>query len=373
MTKTNNKRVTVDLQDRSYDIVIGNGLFEDIESHLPFDLDDLSVFVLTDDNVKAHHGQRFYDALQNTDAKSVALLSLPAGEKTKSMGRYEQVLSWMLDHGVNRQSVLFTVGGGVIGDLGGFVAASMMRGIRFVQVPTSLLAQVDSSVGGKTGIDMPQGKNLVGAFHQPAAVLCDLDVLNTLPERELRAGYAEIVKYGLINDPAFFKFLEDQGADVLGLEKNALMHAIETSCLKKAGIVAQDEYEAGVRALLNLGHTFGHALEAAAGYDGSLLHGEAISIGMVMAFDYSVSLGLCGADDALRVKKHFESSGLPVRAGQVKALQKYTADDFMAYIAKDKKVYKSTLTFILTKGIGGAFVQNNVDPDGVRAILEQSF
>lgn len=358
---------------RFYDIHIGAGLLARIADYVPFALAGRKLFVLTDENVAESFAARVVGALETAEPQSVEMLTLPAGEATKSMQSYERVLSWMLDHHVDRSSVLFTVGGGVIGDLGGFAAASIMRGIAFVQVPTTLLAQVDSAVGGKTGINMPQGKNLVGAFHQPVSVVCDLKTLETLPRRELLAGYAEIAKYGLLGDAAFFSWLEAHGADLIAGDRTAQTYAIEASCRKKAEIVAADEREAGQRALLNLGHTFGHALEAAAGYDGRLLHGEAVSIGMVMAYRLSALLGLCAAEDADRAEAHLTAIGLPTKAAQITPALSHSAEDILALMQHDKKAQGGQLIFVLVRGIGQAFTQKNVAPEDVLAIIRQSF
>jgi len=263
----------------------------------------------------------------------------------------------------------------VIGDLGGLAAALAMRGIDCVQVPTTLLAQADSAVGGKTAINLPQGKNLVGVFHQPAAVICDLDTLSTLPRRELLAGYAEIVKYGLLGDAEFFFWLEMHGAEVLSLQPEALHKAVATACRKKAEIVTRDEREgqAGMRALLNLGHTFGHALEAAAGYDSArLLHGEAVAIGMVLAFKLSARLGLCSEADSARAEAHLRAIGLPTGIAMISPPLTQSAIEIMAYMQHDKKIVGGKINFILTHGIGKAFITNQVSPDDVKVVIKSS-
>ncbi len=372
-TPTKTRTLNVDLGDRSYDISIGTGLIDDVVRLVPRDLTGRRLFILTDKNLEKRAGAQIYKALQDgSSAESVEMLTLPAGEATKSMANFERVTAWMLEHGVDRHSILFAVGGGVIGDLGGFAAASVMRGIDFVQVPTSLLAQVDSSVGGKTGINMPQGKNLVGAFHQPLCVICDLDVLKTLPPRELRAGYAEIVKYGLINDVEFFEWLEANGDKVCAADTESCAYAVETSCRKKADIVAADERERGLRALLNLGHTFGHAIEAAAKYDGRLLHGEAVAIGMALAFRMSQDMYFCKPEEADRVVKHLAAHGLPTDIGMIKPRLKVTADELVANMTKDKKIEKGKNTFILVHGIGQAFLTSDVSLEDARAIMMDS-
>lgn len=366
------KTVDVGLHERSYRIHIGCGLLLTVLDYLPFDLKGRSVFVLTDENVTRLHAGPVYEALKGGKPQSIQLLALPPGEQTKSMEAYEQVVAWMLDHNVSRESVVFAVGGGVIGDLAGFAAATVMRGITYVQIPTTLLAQVDSSVGGKTAIDMPQGKNLVGAFYQPACVLADLETLKTLPKRELLAGYAEIVKYGLINDPEFFIWLEKEGENLLGGDIGAQARAVEISCNKKADIVEADEKEAGERALLNFGHTFGHALEAATHYDGRLLHGEAVAIGMVMAFRLSVRMGLCKESEADRVEAHLAEAGLPTGARMIFPPLETDAADIVRLMQRDKKVEKGKIKFILTRGIGKTFISRDVDMDDVTHIVRES-
>ncbi|MCD8562501.1 MAG: 3-dehydroquinate synthase [Alphaproteobacteria bacterium] len=363
--------VSIALGERSYDIYIGSGLIDRIAGLLPMDVPGGSFFILSDENVKAYAG-KVQTLLKEAGARVCEILILPPGEQTKSFTQFEKVCRWMLSHGVDRKSTLIAVGGGVIGDLGGFAAASVMRGINFVQVPTSLLAQVDSSVGGKTGINVPEGKNLVGAFYQPRVVVADLDPLQTLPRREILAGYAEIAKYGLLGDFAFFQWLEDQGRAVCDLGPEALAHAIEKSVQAKAAIVAADEREQGRRALLNLGHTFGHALESAAGYDGRLLHGEAVAIGMVMAFDLSARMGLCKADDLIRMEEHLISVGLPTRASFIEPALKTTPAALLEIMRRDKKAEKGEITFVLADGIGQAFTSRDAKDEQVLAVLQDS-
>lgn len=361
-------QVEVGLGARAYTIHIGRGLLKGAAELLPFTLKGQSCFILTDENAKLH-AEALRGALAAAGARA-DLLAVPAGEKTKSWEFLERVVSWMLDGGAGRDSVLFAVGGGVIGDLGGFAAATFMRGIRFVQVPTTLLAQVDSAVGGKTGINVRQGKNLVGAFYQPVAVLSDLDTLATLPPRELRAGYAEILKYALIDDPEFFVWLEGKGRSVLSLDPAALAHAVGVSCRKKAEIVAEDERESGRRALLNLGHTFGHALEAVAGYDGSLLHGEAVAAGMALAFELSARLALCPVADAHKVSVHLTEMGLSPRVSGLRLHA--TADQILDCMKHDKKASGGKLTFILTRGVGKAYIARDVAPEDVLHVVQNS-
>ena len=299
---------------------------------------------------------------------------VPAGEQAKSWDELGRVLDALLAAKAERKSLIIALGGGIVGDLAGFVAAILLRGVDFIQVPTTLLAQVDSSVGGKTGINTRYGKNLIGAFHQPLLVLADTDVLNTLPERELKAGYAEIAKYGLIDDLPFWEWLESGGgAAVLAGDGAARRRAILTSCAAKARVVGSDEreQEGGRRALLNLGHTFAHALEAEGGYGGPLLHGEAVSVGMVMAFDLSADLGLCAPDDAKRVRAHLVELGLPVAPPKVNGVA-MNPEHLLAHMASDKKVAEGKVTFIVAHGIGQSFQSRDVPPEAVLAVLRRS-
>ncbi len=368
----NLKTLNVGLGERSYTISIGPGLLQNPEKHLPFSLKDKTAFVLTDDNIRDVHGRPLCAALSKAGARSVEMLSLPPGEQTKCYARLEQTLDWLLDHRPDRKSILFAVGGGVIGDLGGVTASLVLRGIPFVQIPTSLLAQVDSSVGGKTGINTRHGKNLVGAFYQPQAVLCDLDALKTLPRREILAGYAEIVKYGLLGDAGFFDWLEQAGEKVCALDHDSVARAVETSCRMKADIVAQDERESGVRALLNLGHTFGHALEAEARFDGRLLHGEAVAIGTVLAFQLSVRRGHCPGEALARIERHFKQVGLPTRIGDIAPPLQCSAENLVAHMDHDKKAEGGRPVFIVADDIGKTRVDRAVDLDDVRAVLVES-
>lgn len=362
--------IDLDLGERSYPIHIGKGLLEKAVELIPFDLSDKKIFILYDKNVYP-----YVQVLEGALAGKVAdtkTFALKGGEPTKSYDGLQSTLDWLLENKVDRQSVLIAVGGGVVGDLGGFAASVVMRGIPYVQVPTTLLAQVDSSVGGKTGINTAQGKNLVGSFYQPKAVLCDVGTLGTLPERELQAGYAEIVKYGFINNLSFFEWLEENGGKVLALEYDAVVKAVETSCNTKAEIVAADEKESGKRALLNLGHTFGHALEAAAKYDGRLLHGEAVAIGMMMAFDLSLKMGLCSQEDPVRAEAHLKQCGLKTKASEIAPPIKQSAEELVDLMAGDKKAQGDKIGFILTRGIGEAFQTYDVERDDVISIIQKS-
>ena len=299
-------------------------------------------------------------------------VSVEAGERSKDLATLGAVLDDILGRGIERSTALVALGGGVVGDLTGFAASVLLRGLPFVQIPTTLLAQVDSGVGGKTGVNSTHGKNLIGTFHQPRLVLADVATLGTLPARELRAGYAEIVKYGLIDDPEFFAWLEENGAALLAGDRDLLRTAVAHSCRAKARIVGADERERGSRALLNLGHTFGHALEAETGYDGSLLHGEAVAYGIVLAHRLSAALGLCSEDDAARAAAHFRAVGLPSEAGALPAVR-WDPPALIERMKRDKKVQDGRMTFVLTRGIGRAFLSQDVPPEALGALLHQAF
>lgn len=367
------KTVNVSLGERSYPVHIGAGLIANVMDYIPAKiLAGQNIFILTDDNAINYADQLQNVLEQKAGAANVHVMAVPSGESSKSFDWYEKILTWMLNRKVARKSVLFTVGGGVVGDLGGFAAATVLRGIGFIQVPTTILAQVDSSIGGKTAIDTPQGKNLVGAFYQPLAVLCDTDTLHTLDMRQRLAGYAEIIKYGLINDAEFFEWLEKNGKDVCALKGSALIHAIETACRKKAEIVAADERESGARMLLNLGHTFGHALEASTGYSGDLIHGEAVAVGMVMAIDLSKNLGHCGDGPKTRLLAHLKSMGLPSTIHDLQNTGPFDPNVLLKTMYADKKAETGGLTFILLNEIGKTFVQHGVAEDAVMTTLNHS-
>ena len=363
--------VTIDLGARSYDIYIGSGLLQKFSDFVPMDVSGLNAYIVTDTNVQTY-AEQVKAQLLGAGAGRVEVLTLQPGEQTKSFANVEKIIDWMLDHDITRDSVVIAVGGGVIGDITGFCASSVMRGVPYIQVPTTLLAQVDSSVGGKTGINTKRGKNLIGSFYQPIAVVADIDTLKTLAKRELLAGYAEVVKYGPIRDPAFFDWLVKNGKDVCALDKTDMAYAIETSCEAKAVLVQADEQEKGRRALLNLGHTFGHALEAAAGYDGRLLHGEAVSIGMVMAFDLSVRMGRCEREDFERVERHLSGLGLLTRASQITPPLNVSAQSLLESMRRDKKVEKGKIRYIVVNKIGDAFIEDDVPENLVRAVLTDS-
>jgi 3-dehydroquinate synthase len=361
------RTVNVPLGNRAYDVLIGPGLLERAGELIGARLGAARCAIVTDANVARFHLGALEAAVKQ-DGRHVGSITLPPGESTKSFRELEPLCERLLELGLERGDLVVALGGGVIGDLAGFAAAILRRGVRFVQIPTSLLAQVDSSVGGKTGIDTPQGKNLIGAFHQPGLVLADTDTLRTLPERELRAGYAEVAKYGLLGDAAFFAWLEKNYPAVFALEAEPLTHAVETSVKAKAAIVGRDETEQGERALLNLGHTFGHAFEAWCGYSDRLLHGEAISIGMCLAFRFSAALGYCSKAAADRASAHFCAVGLPTRISEIPG-DKPDVEALMRLMAQDKKVRHGKLTFILVRDIGEAFIARDVPAEQVRAFL----
>lgn len=365
------ERVTVPLGAREYDIIIGTGLLPGAGDALA-SLGARRCAVVTDEKVAPFYLPVLLESLKAASILADSVI-LPAGEQTKSFAHLDQLCGALLDQGLERGDVVIALGGGVIGDLAGFAAAILKRGVRLVQIPTTLLAQVDSSIGGKTGINMRHGKNLIGAFHQPNLVLIDLDVLSTLDERQLRAGYAEVAKYGLLGDAAFFEWLEGNAPRIFAGDDDARRYAIKLSCEAKAAIVAEDETEQGRRALLNLGHTFGHALEAWAGYSATLLHGEAVSIGMVLAFEISEELGLCEAGLAARVTAHLQNAGLPVsieelaiRAGNGGP----SAEELVSLMGQDKKVKAGKMSFVLVRGIGQAFTSNDIMPDRLHSFLE---
>jgi len=359
--------VHVDLGSRAYDILIGERLLDDAGAILAERFAGRRYGIITDTNVAQAQLPRLLASL-DAAGLSHSEIVLPAGEATKSWAHLGEAVEGILAARLERGDLIIALGGGVIGDLAGFAAAMVRRGMGFVQMPTSLLAQVDSSVGGKTGINSPFGKNLIGAFHQPALVLADLSTLDTLPPRQFAAGYAEVVKYGLIDDVEFFYWLEaNQGEIFAG--GPARGEAIARCCAHKARVVIADETEQGVRALLNLGHTFGHALEKDTGYSDRLLHGEGVAIGMVLAHGFSARLGLAPSQDIGRIVAHLQKSGLPTTLAAIPGTLGST-ETLMAAIAQDKKVVRGALTFILTRGIGQAFIEKNVDPAAVTAFLE---
>jgi 3-dehydroquinate synthase len=361
------KRVRVGLGDRTYDVVIGCGLIDRAGTLLQTAIPRRRTAIVTDETVAALYGERLVASLK-AEGFTGRLIALPPGEDTKSFDGLADLSDRLLALELDRGDVVVAFGGGVIGDLTGFAASIYKRGIGLVQIPTTLLAQVDSSVGGKTAIDTPRGKNLIGAFHQPRLVIADLDILATLPERELRCGYAEIIKYGLLGDPDFFAWLEANSARVLALQPDALTHAVHRSVEMKAEIVAADETETGRRALLNLGHTFGHALEAETGFGDALLHGEAVGVGLALAFRFSAALGVCSGADAMRAVANLAAARLPTRLEDIR-IAPFAADRLIAHMAQDKKAEGGRLTFVLVRGIGEAFVAKDVEPDKLRRFL----
>jgi 3-dehydroquinate synthase len=361
------EKVPVALGERSYDILIGQGLLAESGALIGDVLRGRQAAIVTDDNVARLHLPSLQASLAKTDITHTAIV-LPPGEATKSYASLATLCDRLLLANIERRDLVIALGGGVIGDLAGFAAAVLRRGVDFAQIPTTLLAQVDSSVGGKTGINSPLGKNLVGAFHQPRLVLADLDLLTTLPQREFAAGYAEVAKYGLLGDAPFFDWLEANVQAILDGDAKARMHAVKTSCEAKARVVAEDETETGVRALLNLGHTFGHALEAATGYSNRLLHGEAVAIGMVQAFRFSEWLGHCAKGMARRVAAHLAKAGLPVATAQIPGSLP-PPHDLVAIMRQDKKAVAGRLTFILARAIGETFVARDVREEDVTAFL----
>jgi len=344
----------LDLAERSYDILVGPRLIEAAGRVLLPLMRRRQAVIVSDEIVARRYLAPLRDSLSEAGIAHHTVL-MPPGEGTKDLNHFGRLAEQILSAGIERGTMLVALGGGVVGDLTGFAAATLLRGIDFVQIPTTLLAQVDSSVGGKTGINTRIGKNLIGAFYQPRLVLADISVLTSLPRRELLAGYAEIVKYGLIRDAEFFAWLEAEGHSVCALAPDPLRRAVLTSCAMKAEIVAGDEHEEGDRALLNFGHTFGHALETETGFSSRLLHGEAVALGMGLAFDFAAKLGLAAAQDALRVRRHLAASGLPTRLEEI-GLAGVPADRLLGHMSRDKKVREGRITLILPRRIGACFV-----------------
>jgi len=369
--KTGDRRekVAVALGKRSYEILIGDGLLAEAGRLVKPLLQRPVTAIVTDENVARHHLPTLEAALAAHGIRATAIV-LPAGEATKSFAHLANLCDRLLAAGIERHDRIIALGGGVIGDLTGFAAAILRRGVDFIQIPTTLLAQVDSAVGGKTGINSALGKNLIGAFHQPVAVFTDTGLLDTLPTRELAAGYAEVAKYGLLGNAGFFEWLEGAAETVMRGNTQARIHAIRKCCEAKARIVAADETETGERALLNLGHTFGHALEAAAGYSQRLLHGEAIAIGMVQAFRFSERRKLCAPGTAGRVARHLKGVGLPAHSSEIPG-ELPPPEFLLALMRQDKKAQAGSLTFILARGIGQAFIARDVAEGDVAAFLKE--
>jgi 3-dehydroquinate synthase len=359
--------VDVALGERSYQVQIGQGLLQEAGARLSPLLRRPKVAILTDETVAGLHLDTLTSSLHEKGISS-DVLALPPGEGTKNWANLSRSVEWMLESRVERRDLIIAFGGGVIGDLGGFAAAILRRGVRFVQIPTSLLAQVDSSVGGKTGINTPQGKNLVGAFHQPVLVLADIDLLSTLPTRDFLAGYGEVVKYGLLGDANFYDWLEENAPDMANGNLAHRQRAVLRSVQMKAEIVARDETEEGDRALLNLGHTFCHALEKSTGYSDRLLHGEGVAIGCALAFELSQRMGLCSQEAPSRVRAHLRTMGMKVDLADIPG-DLPNAETLLSYMAQDKKVIDGRLRFILARGIGEAFVADGVPSDVVKTLL----
>jgi len=359
-------KVTVGLGDRAYDIHVGEGMLRRAGELLKPYAKGL-VPVVTDSHVADIHLSPLLDVLRRADIEARAIV-MPPGEVSKSFAGLERLSGALLDMEIDRKGLVIALGGGMIGDLTGFAAGVLKRGVGFAQIPTTLLAQVDSSVGGKTAINAAQGKNLIGLFHQPRIVIADTALLKTLPQRELMAGYAEVVKYGALGDAKFFEWLEVHGAQALAGSEAAMVQAVAHCCAMKADIVARDERETGDRALLNLGHTFGHALEAATGFSGRLIHGEGVAIGMALAFQLSVKLGLCPGQDLQRFIRHLEAVGLPAAVSDI-AGTRPSAGELIRHMAHDKKVSDGRLTFILLRGLGQAFVTRDVPLEAVKSVL----
>ncbi|WP_299921478.1 3-dehydroquinate synthase [uncultured Pelagimonas sp.] len=360
--------VEVPLEGREYEVRIGQGLLDQAGAHIAPLLKRQRVAIVSDENVAALHLETLTRALEAEGVEHVSM-TLPAGEATKSWPHFTRTVEWLLEQKVERRDVVIALGGGVIGDLVGFAAAVLRRGVRFVQIPTSLLAQVDSSVGGKTGINAPQGKNLIGAFHQPSLVLADIDVLGTLTKRDYLAGYGEVTKYGLLGDAAFWDWLEANGERAAAGDAEARIYAVKRSVEMKAEIVLRDETEQGDRALLNLGHTFCHALEAATGFSDRLLHGEGVAIGCALAFELSSRLGLCSQEDPSRVRAHLKAMGMKCDLSDIPG-DLPGAEALLDLMGQDKKVVDGQLRFILARGIGDSFVTADVPSDKVLTLLK---
>ncbi len=355
--------------DKSYDIHIGAALLARAGELISPLLIRPRVAIITDEQVAPHHLPALQKSLTAAEINHSHKI-LPCGESVKNLAQLDDLCGWLLNEKIERRDMIIALGGGVVGDLTGFAAAILRRGVDFIQIPTSLLAQVDSSVGGKTAINVPQGKNLIGAFHQPRMVLADIDTLQTLPDRQLKAGYAEMVKYAALGDAAFFTWLDENLTPLMQGDSQTRITAIAKSCAAKADIVTRDERESGVRALLNLGHTFAHAYEAVTGYSDTLLHGEAVGLGLVMAFEFSAQLGHCAPEEAVRLKAHLAQAGLPTAPDQIKGAP-FDTDALLAAMAQDKKVTDGAMTFILARAMGEAFIADNIAAKDIRILLDK--
>jgi 3-dehydroquinate synthase len=365
---TTTERLRVELGARSYDIVVGAGALAGSGALIQPVIRQNRAIIVTDETVAKLHLAALEAGLDKAGIAHQSIV-LPPGEGTKDFPHFAKLAEDILALGIERGTPLIALGGGVIGDLTGFAAATLLRGLDYVQIPTTLLAQVDSSVGGKTAIDSRHGKNLIGAFHQPVLVIADIDTLSTLPRRELLAGYAEVVKYGLIRDRQFYEWLESAGPKLVAGDADARRQAVLKSCAAKAAVVAVDERETGERQLLNFGHTFGHALEAETGFGDALLHGEAVALGMRLAFDLSAELGLCPKDAAARVRRHYKTVGLPIALGEIANGRRFAPAELMRHMGRDKKVRDGKITLILARDIGDAFISRAVEPARLEAFL----
>jgi 3-dehydroquinate synthase len=363
--------ITVNLGERSYEICVGSRILETIGETLLKRFGVRKIFIVTDNEVATHWLGLVVASIKKVGLK-YEVASIPSGESSKSFYQLEGLLDQFFEARIARDGLIVALGGGVVGDLAGFAAAVALRGVDFVQVPTTLLAQVDSSVGGKTAINTAQGKNLVGSFYQPRLVLIDTDVLDTLPERQILSGYAEIVKYGLIKNRQFFEWLEVNGKKILLGDPDARRTAVVESCKTKAAIVGHDEKETGERAILNFGHTFGHAFEAEAKFNGDLLHGEAVALGMMAALNLSKITGTCNGQEVDRVSSHLKSVGLPVNLSFSDKFSRWNVDTLVKHIGHDKKVLDGKIRFILLKEIGNSYITSEVDPNNVSAVISQS-
>lgn len=359
--------LSLNLSHHRYDIIVGERLLATAGEAIKPLLKRPQVIIVSDDKVAKFYLHRLVNSLEEAAIQHRSVI-VPAGEGTKSLGSFAKLIEQILEQKPSRDTTLIALGGGMVGDLTGFAASVLLRGVNFIQIPTTLLAQVDSSVGGKTGINSAFGKNLIGSFHQPSLVLSDVCTLQSLPKRELLAGYAEVLKYGLINDPEFFAWLDANAQAMLGGDTKLQTEAILRCCKAKAAIVEADEKEKNVRALLNLGHTFGHALEAETGYGDTLLHGESVAIGMMMALHTSVAMGLAPVGDLEKLTAHYARIGLPSSPKDIR--DKWDAKAIMEHFTRDKKSSSGELTFILMRGIGKAFVMNHVAPDAIRDTLK---
>ena len=366
----NREKLRIELAERSYDIWIGANLIQDSAEIILSLIRSNHIIIVTDKNIANYWLKPLCVALHSKKIR-VNQIILPPGEKTKSYLHLQKLTKQLFNYKVSRKTMLIALGGGVVGDITGFAAAITLRGLDYIQIPTTLLSQVDSSVGGKTGINTPNGKNLIGSFHQPRAVISDVKTLFTLPKRQLLAGYAEVIKYGIIADPTFYKWLlGNNGQKVIDGDIQAQCHAIKQSCLLKANIIKVDELENNKRMLLNMGHTFGHALELEAGFSKRLLHGEAVAIGLVMALDLSVKLGLCPPIELKMLKNHLIQIGLPVGLCDIAGTD-WSANNLIDNMQQDKKTENGKLTFILTKGIGKPIITQSVDKKKLRELLKK--